>query len=232
MKHLQIRLLSSTALAALAGLPAGAQTPAVYSWTGSYIGVHAGGVNHRNRATDLDGYFTFPGLTYRLNFSGVLAGVQAGYNFQLGALVIGGEIDASKAAVSSSAVIPAALFGPGLHKTSLDSMVTARARVGFAFDHFMIYGTAGYAAAQIQNHVSDTNNAGAIWSNTAWRAGKIIGIGGEYAFAGGWRVKAEVLFADFGRQTISALPFGPPDAYRFGFKNTAKIARIGINYAF
>ena len=92
----------STGASLAADLPMRTAAPApmyaavpVFTWTGFYIGVQAGGVWGRGDATDSQG----PGLnaasqTFNLRNDGFLGGLHAGYNFQLSqSWVFGFEVE-------------------------------------------------------------------------------------------------------------------------------------------
>src|SRR5262245_49896422 len=71
------------------------------SWAGFYIGGHAGYGWGRSTIHDLDdfclGAGTCPTPSVGYRFKGALGGVQAGYNWQGGNVVIGAEVDISLA---------------------------------------------------------------------------------------------------------------------------------------
>src|ERR1700727_1127552 len=67
--------------------------PPPFSWTGFYIGANVGGIWGRSGQTvDVNTGLTFiPPNT--ASFSGVIGGVQAGYNYQFSNVVLGIEAD-------------------------------------------------------------------------------------------------------------------------------------------
>ena len=71
----------------------------LYSWSGLYIGVHAG-----YGWTDLD--WTAGGTTVNDSGAGWLGGGQVGYNWQRGALVFGVEADISSSGMDGSTTCP------------------------------------------------------------------------------------------------------------------------------
>lgn len=93
-------------------------------WTGLYIGAHGGGGWTGSTGIDLSGY------------SG---GVQAGYNLQLGSVVVGVEGDYTWSNLDGSSRIS------GLPLSgAVDSLWSVRGRLGYSFaNSLMIYGTAG-----------------------------------------------------------------------------------------
>ena len=105
---------AACALAISGAQAADFEAPAVYDWTGPYIGVHAG-----YGEASVDGVFdisesqeTPPApeeTTFAddLDLNGFLGGVQAGYLFQNGQFIFGAEAD-----ISYPALLPAEADGP------------------------------------------------------------------------------------------------------------------------
>ena len=110
--------------------------PAI-SWTGFYLGAHAGGsfddgITEGVSDVYLPSHASAGGYTRRFDIDGaVLGGVQAGANYQIGAVVLGVEGDYTKM---------------GADKT--DYVASARGRLGLAFGNSLIYGTGGAAFLQ------------------------------------------------------------------------------------
>src|SRR5437868_4014836 len=78
--------------------------PPVYNWSGFYLGAHVGGGWGENRVTDnnLIGFILGIPSSSQFSTSGWLAGGQAGYNYQIGRLVIGPEVDFSWANINGT----------------------------------------------------------------------------------------------------------------------------------
>jgi outer membrane immunogenic protein len=193
-------LLAGTATIALASasqaadLPYRAPPPVIaavpfFTWTGFYVGVNAGwGWREDNEETvfltpgvgtpGLAGTLVFPG-----DDGGFTGGGQIGYNYQIGSFVIGVETDIQYADTDSdnTAVF---LAGPGFAGTFAPGVFNSnapewwgslRARLGFAFDRVLIYGTGGLAYTE--------DNAG--WT---------VGGGVEWALPVNWFGSSAVTF--------------------------------------
>jgi opacity protein-like surface antigen len=119
-----------------------------YNWTGFYVGGHA--TDSFGRATST---LSDPELLVSKNaFSNVFGGVQAGYNYVWPSrLILGAEADITfpnfledgtifKRATSQSTTVT----------DQIDDIATLRARFGYAFDHWLIYGTGGIAWSQFR----------------------------------------------------------------------------------
>jgi outer membrane immunogenic protein len=104
----------------------------LFSWTGFYIGVHAGAGWGLKEAT-----FTSSAnrSENQYSISGFLGGAQVGANYQFGSWVLGAEAQFSWSDLDGKdgchAAVPAAIVN--CH-TKADWLGTAAARLGFAFD--------------------------------------------------------------------------------------------------
>lgn len=222
-------------------------------WTGPYIGANLGGhFGHDDISTTTTaGNFATPAFgpaldaatPVSLKNSGVLGGIQIGYNWQSGRAVLGLEADANWLGGSASRNVT---FGPlggtaaGTFITNssrISFLSTLRPRLGWAFGHSLVYGTAGLAIGSIKtrdtlgfpaNFYDDT-------SSTDTRAGWTVGGGAEVAIASNWTAKIEYLYVDFGTHNISLLcgtgacPGGPVDSV-VHHDITDNIIRFGLNY--
>ena len=142
-----LTLLAAASLAALSATgaaraadaialpPAPAPAPAVAfapaeTWSGVYAGAFAG-----------YDFGTFDAATGDIDADGFAGGAFAGINFQNGAFVHGAEADLGYSGVEGT------LAGATAEQGVFGSL---RARLGYAFDPFMIYGTAGGAFTQAE----------------------------------------------------------------------------------
>ena len=191
--------------------PAFAPVP-VFTWTGFYVGAQIGygwenvdDIFVPNTLVSLGGGYTaiFSGSTN--SAEGVIGGVHAGYNMQMGNVVFGVEGDIEASGIETDANATVRVFGPGLGIAGATATATAKAevksagsirgRLGFAFDRLLVYGTAGAAVANIEESFSVTSpafpalNAAASASETVW--GWTVGAGLEYAFTSNVTTRVE-----------------------------------------
>jgi high affinity Mn2+ porin len=224
-------LIASAALGALAlGEPARAadlklpvKAPylqAAFDWTGFYIGGHTGYSRGSNSATLWD---PLPTATSG-NFSGVIGGVQAGYNWRASSgLLFGVEADLT--------------FPNYLHSNSQMSLIstprtdfiedwdyigTVRGRIGYASSHWLLYATGGFAymGERFTNMPANALPAKHIDVRAGWAAGA----GVEYAFAPHWTVRLEYLYSQFERANVAF-----PSGERHTSTNDLHMLRLGLN---
>ena len=175
--------------------PAPAPAPLVYDWTGFYVGVHAGGDIGGEYEADI----TTPGnVDDKFDSDGFLGGGQIGFNYQMNQFVIGAEADFSFTGIDGDGTIDI----PGLGDTAVDAetdwISTIRARLGYAFDNFLVYGTGGIAFANVE--VSE-GLTGSDDDNT--HIGYALGAGIEAGLTQNVSLRAEYLYLDFEEEDIS-----------------------------
>jgi outer membrane immunogenic protein len=218
------------------------------SWLGFYVGAHVGGISARSSlGAFLPSSAPFASQNYcwlrdcnfnaAPNATGVLGGLQIGYNFQTANFVYGVELDygLSSAKKSSSGTNPTFSYSYAAD-TGIKSMATARLRLGYAFSNdMMIYATGGLALADVRDSFLHIRSIGGAysWSDTKWRAGYAVGGGLEYMFARNWSVKGEGLYYDLGKKKHESLsPVVGGVSAGLTDKMTGVIGRIGLNYLF
>ena len=177
--------------------------PAAVSWTGFYIGVNGGyagdefkypfsavytGVNPVNDST-ID-------ASAKVNSSGFLGGVQAGYNYQFASTWVGGlEADFDAASIKGQLALSgnANIGGVGSGNASAtagsetDYLGTVRARLGYLVtDRFLVFGTGGLAYGPVKSGLNAsyaiTGGASGTYglSKTSTQTGWTVGGGVEY----------------------------------------------------
>ncbi len=201
-------------------------------WTGLYAGVNAGYGWGGATGSVVAGATT---LSATDQFSGWLAGVQVGFDWQMSNLVFGAVADI-QASTQSSQTLLCAAAACGYALTSTNSMPwfgTLRGRVGFALDRFLIYATGGLSYAEYRSDLtSQVGGAIAIVPlYAARRGGLVIGAGIELAAFGNWTARAEYLHIDSGTVTeVATVPF--VGAVTASGRISDNILRTGISYRF
>jgi outer membrane immunogenic protein len=204
----------------------------VWSWTGFYVGANVGGASARTRISNPSGGILLPNTSFNSNQSGVIGGLQAGYNWQFNSLVVGIEGDISAASLGrSTSAVPLSFNPTDTFSGNMTALGTVRGRIGWAFDRLLIYGTGGVAFANLRDQYLDTNfpapgSTSATSSATGWTAGG----GVEYALWGNWTARAEYLHVGFPTRNASGTIVAT--TYTFAFKDSVDIGRVGINYKF
>ena len=253
-------VLATCSLAIAADLPASLPVKApvpylspAYDWNGWYVGAHVGVTGGASNwsamppgagAPALNGSFNFPfNFDFMAGTGSYVAGIQGGYNHVFPSrLMLGFEVDASSP--NSDVLIPYSVRGNQTVTSPLAGQVTygeavihygtARARVGYAFDHVLLYGTGGLAWSYDQvTRSQDAGNSfggfatpGTMDTKLLWRLGWAAGVGVEIPLAGGWSAKAEYLSTGFDSKRFTF----PTAMEGYSSNLSMQSMRLGLNY--
>ncbi|MFO1130506.1 MAG: porin family protein [Hyphomicrobiales bacterium] len=219
---LSLGLCAPAALAGDIGLAG-----STYDWSGGYVGLNAGAAFNTTKfrqnytyagqdVLDQDTLDLIDGLdsTADAGDTGFTGGVLAGYNWQYANFVIGAEADFNYLGfdntvknnvsdVMSQVLPPENTIASDKISYQTNSYGTLRARLGYAANNVLIYGTGGlaYGKTKIKQTLEAYDDAGdyATWKgqDEGWKAGWTLGGGIEYA-QGRWVLGAEYLYVDLG----------------------------------
>ncbi|MBX9741576.1 MAG: outer membrane beta-barrel protein [Beijerinckiaceae bacterium] len=269
------RILLSTVLVAAAGsamaadLPYRTAAPApyvsaapIFTWTGFYAGLNAGGAWNENRGLSSAGFIAPNPVIFGNGNSddvGFTGGAQIGYNMQFGSFVAGVEADINYLDRNGggNGAFPAIAGGaPDFTDFAVGGgnrgnwFGTVRGRLGFAFDRALIYGTGGLAYGARSGSASITQRdydsvagiatltnlpgTGGNGSNVGWA----LGAGMEYAFTNSMSFKIEYLHVDLGsnsRTFVAGPGFGGVaggETITVRNENKFDVVRAGVNFRF
>ena len=248
--------------------------PAPFSWTGFYVGLNAG---YAWGNSDLASSFTCPvtdgTCPYNVPLnqqrfssdtsgtsrsSGFTGGGQAGYNWQMGNIVLGAETDfnafhLSRTIAGGGPIPSTGLPWAGTASVDTDWLFTLRGRAGWTvLPQILLYATGGLAVTKLEvgNTFSGFNFAPGPTpaptpgssSQADTKAGWTVGGGLEWAIDRNWSLKSEYLFVNFGTVGTTARVNGvvnggggavvTPNVFTTTGDLNAHIARVGLNYKF
>jgi outer membrane immunogenic protein len=268
-------LMSAIALGAMAVTASAADMPVrgpamapapyvapIFTWTGFYVGVNAGAAWHGN--DNCPGLYDYNYSTLQISHrvtafgpacnsddTAFTGGVQAGFNWQMGAVVFGLEGDVNW--VGNESKQRFANYGYAIGGTTYNYTLDGnpqsnmlggiRGRLGWSFDRALIYVTGGAAfrssgdAEGIFVYKSDgtllaTYSSASNRNNVGWS----LGGGLEWAFTNNVSFKIEYLHSQFDRG--DGVYTTPVSVYRdYAFRNDSSrdsidVMRFGINYRF
>ena len=224
-----------------------------FDWNGWYVGANFGVIKGASNwsatppgtgGPGLNGSFNLPfNFDFMAGTGSYALGLQAGYNYVFPSrLMLGFEADVS--APNSDVLVPYAVRGSQTVTSPLTGEVSygeaviqygsARARVGYAFDHFLLYGTGGLAWTYDQvtrtqlagNSFGGLATPGTVDTRLLWRLGWAAGIGVEIPIAGNWTARAEYLSTGFGSKNVKF------STAMEGFESDLAMQsiRLGVNY--
>jgi outer membrane immunogenic protein len=217
-------------------MPVKAAPIQLYDWTGFYLGVNVGGGVGRNSTRQL-----VAAGDHRENFflspAGVIGGVQAGYNWQLGRdFLVGLEADFQGAGQrdSQTCILDCGRSAFMSYDQRIDWFGTARVRAGLVTGPVVSYVTGGLAYGNVKTSITDTANAPFATStlNTdTTKTGFVIGSGVEASLGGNWTGKIEYLYIDLGKSEFAFAP-GFLGTHQVSTHIRDHIFRGGVNYRF
>jgi len=204
----------STASAADLSKPVYTKAPPpapMFTWTGFYIGLNAGG-----KWASLDQQITSGATVFTLNdnnASSWIAGGQVGYNWQApgSQWVFGIEGDIHAQDFSKTRVLGVAIgpFIPGDAFTVESKwQASIRGRIGYAWDRTLLYATGGVAFAQAKGTVGLVGIG--TFTNDDTVVGGTVGGGLEYAFTNNVSLGIEGRYSFYGDQNFTTTLGGIP----------------------
>ena len=209
-------------------------------WTGLYVGAHVGTAwGHSSWATsDASGSLNlFQPLDPFADTGSVFAGVQVGYDYQLANRVVVGIVaDASFPSWPNldgisiggiSTYFSPSLAGPVSYSETVLSSGTIRARIGYAFNDWLLYATGGFAWTYNQQTLTQLAT-GMTDQPFLWRLGWAGGAGVEAPIAPHWTASLEYLFTRLGSKDVTFPSVGQRYASDFSLQQL----RAALNYRF
>lgn len=194
-----------------------------FSWSGAYIGAHAGYTFGRNK-------LALTGLNdASSNTNGFSGGAYTGYNWLLtNSYLLGIEGDVNFSNINKDTQI-ATRGNVSLNwnaKTQFEGAV--RARLGYAYDRWLPYLAGGVAFARVKdtfsnNIAGNTIDSADIATN---RVGFTVGAGVDYAVTDNILLRTEYRYSDYGKKTDTADNFTAERRY------SSNNVRLGIAYKF
>lgn len=200
--------LAIAAVVTAAAPVAAQQQPPSASWSGFYAGLNAGGLFGNTSVPPNGGFSGASG-----NGGGFAGGAQAGYNYLLGPVILGGEVDFQGSTYAAGLSGGPGPFGNNSATERTPWFSTMRLRAGYAVGSVMPYVTGGAVWGQhsIDGPFGSSAN---YWTWT-------VGGGVEGMISDRWSTKLEYLY--MGTPSVSLLP---------GETASGNLIRVGVNYHF
>jgi outer membrane immunogenic protein len=225
-----VAVISFGSLASAADMPVKAPVykapvaaPASFTWTGCYIGAHAGyGWGNKDWSGYSNGF-----LTTNFNVDGGLGGGQLGCNYQFPSSnwIVGIEGSISAADINGTG---ADGYPSGyIDQAKMKALGSVTGRIGWNGwnPQHLFYAKGGWAWARDEyaNNYPETP----AYTATQNRSGWTVGAGWEWAFARNWSTFLEYNHYDFGNTTAN----WTNDTVS-SIKQTVETVKVGVNYHF
>ena len=226
--------------------------PVLFSWTGFYGGLNAGGgwgskgVAVLPQTDPTLGLIGSPSTT--LELSDGLVGGQVGFNYQTGDWVLGLEADAAWARLTGSnpCLFTSSTLGVLITTCTASARVDAvgalAGRLGISVDRVLVYVKSGGAWTRDRYSLVATARSAVLppatpavlpptgtGSESRW--GWTVGAGVEYAFAGPWSAKVEYDYMNSGSRSVAwAIINATPIQAKI--VQEEHVLKAGLNYRF
>ncbi len=239
--------------------PAPALPPSpVFTWTGAYFGVNAGAAYDFLGAARLVPLSEANGgiesgarpASVRAFDTGAALGGQVGYNYELGGraggMVAGVEADLDYTGLDATRPYTGTGDVRSAFRAGLDDLGTVRARLGYAFGQFLVYGTGGlaYGSAFARDDLLAPGGSALRFhgSRSDTLVGYAAGGGVEYALpveslfnvfhSSAITAKVEYIHYDLGDLATPATSATNAGGYGVRYRLDGDLARVGLNYKF
>jgi outer membrane immunogenic protein len=210
--------------------------PVLFSWTGCYVGGHAGAVLSKDKTTSALGSSQSFGST------GFVGGGQIGCDYEFAPRWVAGvEARAAWTGLSNShpATVRNLVTGivvPSQFTLGNDFLASTTARLGYSFaDRWLVFVRGGAAWTHEKANDAFTTVAGIAVdpSATMTRTGWTAGTGVEWAFAPCWSATLEYNYYDFGNESPRLTNATNNVVVNiFSLKDTIHAVTAGVNYHF
>ena len=204
-----------------------------YSWTGPYLGAFAGSTSG---STPWSADWVEPDQKTP-DFAGYLAGVHAGYNYQMGRAVWGVDADYG---LSNAHGAKLCADNPQLDcRTDLNSLGSLTARAGYTWGRALFYAKGGLAFGEVQEGEKAIHPIPSHWgtpphdgaTSTNWEYGWTAGGGMEFALADRWSAKAEYMHYELAAESF-LVGFHNDDKFNVNSSTGGDRVVVGLSYHF
>jgi outer membrane immunogenic protein len=201
----------------------------VFTWTGAYLGGNVGGLDGEFRSDPVTATFLGGRSVGRappvsaISFTmkrgtDLIGGIQTGYRWQLGSLVLGLEQDAQFTDLERSFALPEELgprpgetgrLGGAVFSNRLKFLSATRGQIGFAFDRLLVYATGGLETGVMDVSALFPARSGrgspalSYTDRNKFHIGFTVGGGGEYAITDNISLGIDYRYVELKRETYN-----------------------------
>ena len=223
-----------------ADLPARAYTkapemmmPAIYDWSGFYLGLNGGGASSHECYTinSVAGAAVAPNSEGCHSATGGLVGGQVGYRWQMTSWVFGFDAQGDWANLKGSNSSLTAII-PYTNQTKVDAIGLFTGQIGYAWNNVLWYAKGGAAVTdnRYSSFFTTTNVQFNAASDTRW--GAAVGTGIEFSFAPNWSVAFEYDHLFMGNPNVTFPTSANAVTRSDNIKQDVDMGTVRINYRF
>ena len=208
--------------------------PPPFTWTSCYAGVQVGGGLGQTNLNDSAGILSpFTGFTSAsLGISGYTIGGLIGCDYQFASncrLGLEGAVSGGKIAGSTGVATPGLPGDSATFTANTDLLTSVTARVGYAWNDWLLYGKGGAAWAGNRYSAFDaavTYDYAGLENRFGWTAGAGI----EWAFWHDWSVRLEYDYYGFGTRSVTFIDNITGNVGPLDIKQNIQVVKLGLNF--
>jgi outer membrane immunogenic protein len=207
--------------------------PPPFTWTGCYAGAQAGGGFGQKDLNDTAGVVSpITGFTSaNLTISGYMLGGQIGCDYQFAPnwlAGIEGAASGGRIGGSTGVATPGIPGDSATFKETTDLLTSVTARIGYAWDRWLLYAKGGAAWASDRYGAFDalaTYDFEGLETRLGWTAGAGI----EWAIWNDWSIKLEYDYYGFGTHSVTFIDNVSGTVGPLGIKQNMQVIKLGVN---
>jgi outer membrane immunogenic protein len=206
--------------------------PAIYDWTGIYVGGHIGGGILTDSVSQNGAGAVNLLSSGNLNPAGVIGGAQAGANYEFAPWVVGIEATWTDSAITGNTLIGTST-APATQvrfTSSAQWFAALTGRVGYAANDWLFYAKGGGGWMRVSYTEDFLNPAGVTAATQVFtdnRTGFTVGAGIEFGLVENLSGKIEYDFYDFGSKSYNFNTLTPVSV-----TSNLHTIIVGLNYRF
>lgn len=208
--------------------------PPPFTWTGCYGGGQAGGGFGQKDLNDTVGIVSaLSGFTSAsLNVSGYMLGGQIGCDYQFApnwVAGIEGAASGGNIGGSTGVATPGLPGDSATFKQTTDLLTSVTARVGYAWNNWLLYGKGGAAWASDRYSAFDvlaTYDFEGLETRFGWTAGA----GLEWAFSNIWSLRLEYDYYGFGTRGVTFIDNVSGTVGPLNITQNIQVIKLGVNF--
>jgi len=222
------KFLLLAASASVIATPAFAQD--VSPFAGPYVGVQVGYANLEDEHDDLD-YWYDNFQNFRESDSSLIGGIRAGYDAQLGGGFLVGAI--GEISLTDLDTVGAVRSDDDTYEigAKIKHLGSIRGKLGYTSGNLAVYGTAGFAFANIKHHMEDIDGSSEGYDRKGDRSGVAFGLGAALGLNANSNIGFEVNQYDFGSRKHEVID-EDGDGTDYFFRQEDRVRTAVITYSF
>lgn len=195
---------------------------------GYYGGIQVGVAETRTKHSDLDDWYYFFQNSQETSVDPTI-GLKFGFDLVKGSQIYGYLIEGSLLDANTMQNV----FGDYQTGSKIKAIGSLRGKYGIVSDRLSVYGTAGFAFADIKHKYQELDGSDEFFNNKGRSQGYVFGVGSSYALDSKTFISLDLSQYNFKSKTHELLESdGTPTGSRFRIKDSINTFNISYNLKF